>query len=70
MTKYICGICNKDNIRNKYFSQLEYNITNDKKRCILHCKKDNWYDIADKNTKKFLECSKKLSPQLNYNLRT
>ncbi len=55
MEKYKCLLCKKN------FSEKEYQISNDKKRCVLHCKKDNWYDITDNNTKKWSKSNNKIN---------
>ncbi|WP_294964110.1 hypothetical protein [Sulfurimonas sp.] len=39
--KYICSRCQKE------FDDREYSYTQDKSKCILHCKKENWYTIVD-----------------------
>lgn len=56
MTKYICSECAKSRYKREFFTHKEYLITNDKNRCVLHCNKEDWYDI-DNNGKKLWEKS-------------
>lgn len=38
---YTCECCNRK------FDEEEYKLTNDEDKCILHCKKDDWYTIKN-----------------------
>lgn len=64
MIKYCCSKCNEPSFRKspfpKYFTHKEYLITNDDKKCILHCKKDNWYEIENNNRKSWKKSKDKI----------
>ena len=58
--KYTCSKCSKTNQIRKSFSQKEYLITNNNNRCILHCQKDDWYEIRNNNVKSWDDSKDKI----------
>ncbi|RBQ29018.1 pentapeptide repeat-containing protein [Aliarcobacter vitoriensis] len=51
--KYRCSVCDK------VFNNKEFKLTNDAEKCILHCEKDDWYDIKH-NSKNWIKSENKI----------
>ena len=52
MSKNICNVCNKE-FEDKYFDKKQ-------NKCILHCEKDDWYDLNDNNEKDWSKSDEKI----------
>lgn len=52
MSKNICSVCNKE-FEDKYFDKKQ-------NKCILHCEKDDWYDLNDNNEKDWSKSDEKI----------
>jgi hypothetical protein len=50
---YICDICKSN------FDEEEYTLTNDAKKCILHCEKNDWY-ATEYNLKNWIKSENKI----------
>ena len=64
VSKYSCSKYNDPIFRKspfrKYFRHKEYLVTNDDKKCILHCQKDDWYEVEDNNRKSWKKSKDKI----------
>ncbi|MDN5094669.1 hypothetical protein ACOTVQ_05935 [Aliarcobacter butzleri] len=52
MSKNICSVCDVE-IKDEYFDKKQ-------NKCILHCEKDDWYDLNDNNEKDWSKSDEKI----------
>lgn len=53
MSEYTCKYCDR------IFNRFEHRLTNETSLCILHCKKDTWYEIQENGLKDWTKSQRK-----------